>query len=218
MTVLSAFGLLKLETDLHDTSWNVVFETLCGIGNQGQRDTKASPQIVVKYGLWMALVVYEIKTFRARCWCPDCRYLSRVIQPKFDPKALASILQDVVSITEDKNLDPVLFGDWLTQVLSCVRIIQDLLCFLADDADDQYPMELKEFDWMGEVARAQIRRLTKWLDPLGEIQRSGEENEARKQIMGSLFTGLEPLINDIVSRYWSSSHVCIRHKIMNLHY
>lgn len=155
LTVQCSHGPLNLETVLPVKLWNIDFEILCAIGNNGQGDTMISPQSAVKYGLWMFLALYEIARITSRCWCTDCRGTSAVIQLEYDPNLVASVLQDVVSTMEDKNEDFVVYGDRLARVLSC-----DLLCFLADD---EYPMELNELGWMFGPVRAQIRQLIRLL-------------------------------------------------------
>lgn len=144
--------------ELHDKDCNIAFKTLCAIGNHGQGDTTISPHSAIEYDIWMVLALYEITLITSRCWCIYCRHLFTVIRSKSDPKVLASILQDVVSITEDKNLDPVLYGDWLSQVGSCFRSI---LNHLSLSAIGKCPTESMKFDWMGYLVRAQNRLLTK---------------------------------------------------------
>ena len=195
LTVQSAYGPLNLKTDLPDRLWNSDFETLCVIENHGQGDTMISPRSAAKYGLWMVLALYEITLITSRCRCIDCRYLSTVIQSRCDPKVLTSILQDVISNIEDKNLDPVRYRDWLTHVNSFFRGIEDLLCSLADGS---YPIESKKYIWMGEVARAQIRQLIKWLEEPGGIPSSEEVNEARKRILKSLADSMNVFPNILV--------------------
>ena len=142
-----------------------------------------SPQSVVGYGLWMVLALDQINIFTTRCWCTDCQYLSTLIQSNFDPKVLAVILEVVVSIAEDKNLDSLLYGGWLTRVNSFSRDIQYLLDILGHS---RYPVESADLALMEEVARAQIRQLIKWLAERDGISSSREVNETCKRIISSL--------------------------------